>query len=180
MWFLNPKNLILCALAVIVAVVGGLYLWQRGTIKDKEIIIVQKTNEITSLTKANADLQGQIKDYKANLSAAKKAQASQQQIQTTTAEIRYEVQQIKTQVILEEDDEKIISDATYYFNSHGLRRGETGDSSSKASGEVLPVPSEAGPDRSHHWTVKQIVSNYLELIDYTLKLERTVECYESD
>jgi hypothetical protein len=179
-WYLNPKNIILCVLALLVVAISGLYLWQRAVLKDKDIVITRQDGKIATMLRDNVDLQGQIRDYKTNLAQARKAQKAQQSIQTTTATIREEVLQIKTVVILEEADEKIISDATYYFNSGGLRRSAIGDTTadSKAGGKVLPGAGPPDPDRSHHWTVKQIMSNYLELIDYALKLEKTVDCYE--
>jgi hypothetical protein len=179
-WYLNPKNIILCILALLVIAVFGLYLHQRAALKDKDIVITSQNGKIATMLRDNVDLQGQIRDYKTNLAQARKAQKAQQSIQTATATIREEVLQIKTVVILEEADEKIISDATYYFNSGGLRRSEIGDTTgdSKAGGKVLPGAGPPDPDRSHHWTVKQIMTNYLELIDYALKLEKTVDCYE--
>lgn len=188
-WFLNPKNLMLCVLALIVVAVSGLYLWQRAALKGKDavitrkdVVITQQAGDIATMQRANVDLQGQIRDYKANLAAARKTQKAQQSIQTATAAIREEVLQIKTVVILEESDEKIISDATYYFNSGGMRRPAIGDTTghSKAGGKVLSGAGSPDPDRSRHWTVKQIMSNYLELIDYALKLEKTVGCYEEN
>ncbi len=182
MAYLNPKNIALIVLALPVAAVGGLYLWQRSTLKEKEIVITRQSADILALNKERQDLQGQIEDYKTNLVAAKKAQAAQQRIQATTAGLKTEIIEIKTEVILEASDEKILSDITYYFNSRGLRRdaGQTGNNGAETVAKILPQTGAPGPDRSHRWTVKQIVANYLDLIDYTLKLERTVECYEND
>ena len=178
MW--NPKNWVLAALAVLVVVSSGMYLWQRVTLKNQEIVITKQKNEISIAAAKNIELQAQIGDYKKNIEAAKKTQREQQNIQTTTSIIFEEIERIKTVVTLEETDEKIISDATYFFYSGGMRR-QSGDdpADSKTGGEVLPQTSSPSVDRPH-WTIKQIISNYLEVIDYALKLERTVECYEQN
>jgi len=175
-FFLNPKNLIIIVLALLIAAISGLYLWQRGAIKEKEITITKQAGDILALQVAKKDLEGQVTDYKANIATMKKTQVQQQQITTDTAGLMIQAAKIETNVLLEAEDEKIISDATYYFN-HGVLR-TTGSSDSKTSGEVLPAANAAGTDRPH-WTIRQIIENYLIVIDYVLKLEKTVQCYET-
>ncbi|MEN6375342.1 MAG: hypothetical protein ABFD75_11270 [Smithella sp.] len=172
-----PKSIALYVLSALMVAFAALCLWQRGTLKEKDNTITRQTASIEALEKEKKGLQGQVSDYKANLAAAKTVQLQHQQVQTTTAQLKEEMQQFKTVTILEESDEKILSDYTYYFNSHGLRRTEAGSSHSKANGKILSGSGAPDADRPR-WTVRQIVSNYLELIDYILKLEDTVECYE--
>jgi len=164
------------ALTALIVIIGGLYLWQRGAIKEKEITITKQAGDILALQVAKKDLEGQVTDYKANIATMKKTQVQQQQITTDTAGLMIQAAKIETKVLLEAEDEKIISDATYYFN-HGMLR-TTGSSDSKTSGEVLPASDASGSDRPH-WTIRQIIENYLIVIDYILKLEKTVQCYET-
>lgn len=167
-WFLNPKNMILTVLAALVVVIGGLYLWQRNT-------VVQQAGQIDSLKVANAGLTSQVANYKAGIIAAKKAQAEQQKVADNMAKLLLEAQAIETNCILGGNDEKTISNITYFFNSHGLL--SAGDSAS--GGKVLSQTGEASIDRPR-WTVRQIVQNYGVVIDYVMRLEKTVECYSGD
>ena len=80
MWYLNPKNLLLMAAAVLIIVIGGLFLWQRVEVANQKTTIAKQAASILDLQKANADLQGQVADYKANIAAMKKAKAEQQAI----------------------------------------------------------------------------------------------------
>ncbi len=164
MWYLNPKNIILMILAVVVIIVSGLYLWQRNT-------VVKQAGQINALTVTNVDLTGQISDYKSTILAAKKAQKEQQKITNDAASIMISVNKIKATKCIGEKDEKTISDITYFFNSRGLLDA----GSTKADGEVLPVSNSTDVSG---WTIKQITENYLIVIDYVLKLEKTIECYE--
>lgn len=175
-FFLNPKNLAIIILAAAIAAVSGLYLWQRGTLKDKEITITRQTADITALNKTNADLQGQVSDYKKAIAVARKTQQEQQQIANNTVELQTQIVEVKTKCTVEAQDEKTLSDITYFFNSRGLR--SPSDSNTKTGREILPEASSAGAGRS--WTIKQLVTNYLVIIDYALQLERTVDCYESN
>jgi len=165
MWYLSIKNWLIIILFVIGVAVSGLYLWQR-------ITVVNQKNTIGDLQVLNASLEGQITDYKANLEAIKKTQKEQQKITNDAATLMSAVNKLKETKCIGGKDEKIISDITYFFNSRGLLNA----SSSKSSGEVLPITSTT--DISG-WTIKQIIENYLVLIDYTLKIEKTVYCYET-
>jgi hypothetical protein len=165
MWYLNLKNWLIIILLVIGIVASGLFLWQR-------ITVVNQKNTIGDLQVLNADLEAQIKDYKANLAVLKKIQKEQQKITNDAATLMAAVSKIKETKCIGEKDEKTISDITYFFNSRGLLDA----GGTKTSGEVLPA---ADPSGVTGWTVKQIVQNYLILIDYVLKYERNVEtCYE--
>lgn len=164
MWYLNPKNILLMVLAGVVIIVGGLYLWQRST-------VVKQAGQIDALTITNTDLNGQIGDYKSTIAAAKKTQTQQQKITNDAASIMTSVNKIKATKCIGEKDEKTISGITYFFNSRGLL--DAGDP--KADGQVLPVTNSTDVSG---WTIKQIVENYLIVIDYTLKLEKTLDCYE--
>jgi hypothetical protein len=151
-------------LAVLVIVIGGLYLWQRNT-------VVKQVGQINALTVTNADLTAQIVDYKETIVKSKKTQAQHQKITNDAATLMVSVNKIKATKCIGENDEKTISDITYFFNSRGLLNA----GSPKANGQVLPV---SGTSDISGWTVKQVIENYLVLIDYTLKLEKTVVCYE--
>jgi hypothetical protein len=184
------KYLIYVLVAALV-IIGGLYLWQR-------ITVVKQKAEINTLTVTKAELEGQIADAKANVAAAKKSQKEQQKIANDAAILLAKVGNINPTKCLEAKDEKTISDITYFFNSRGLL---IADSDPKAGGEVLPAAGKADADRPDPlapirngglltgleasaskagpgWTTRQIVENYLTVIDYTLKLEKTVSCYE--
>ena len=166
MWYLNPKNLALIVLLIVSVVVGGLYLWQRNT-------VVKQKSEISLLKVSNESLQGQIEEYKKNILAMKKAQKEQQQIANDTARLLVGVNKMLESKCIGGKDEKGISDITYYFNSNGvLSAGST-----EADGKAVP---KADPSRISGWTTKQLVENYLVMIDYALKLERSISCYESN
>lgn len=166
MWYLNLKNWLIIVLLIIGIVASGLYLWQR-------ITVVNQKNTIGDLQMLNANLEGQIKDYKANIVTMKKVQKEQQKIANDAAMFMAIVNKFKDTKCIGEQDEKTISGITYFFNSRGLLDA----SSAKTSGEVLPATDPSGVTG---WTVKQIVQNYLVLIDYVLKYEKNVEaCYES-
>lgn len=176
MWYLNPKNIVLMALGILlvaVSIAGGI---QYVRVLQAAKTITELSANVESLKKDKIDLQAQVNDYKANIAAAKKAQARQQAIGDSTATQWAKLQDFKTDVIMEASDEKILSDYTYYFNSHGLRRTQA-RSDSKAGKKVLSSPGPTGADRSHRWTVKQLAANYLQLIDYILKYEETEKCY---
>lgn len=127
-WYLNPKNILLIALAVISVVASFMYVWQRNT-------VVKQKGEIKALTITNADLNAQIEDYKSAIVKIKKAQKEQQKIANDTASLKLEINRMKEKKCLEAQDEKIISDVTHFFNSHGVLM--PGDS--KTSGKVLPT-----------------------------------------
>lgn len=167
-WYLNPKTLALIVLAAAVIYFGSAYLIQRTT-------IAKQAADIQTKDKSIADLNGQVKDYKANIAAAKKAHAAQQQIADETARLLAEANKITAACTLGGDDEKTLSVYTYYFNSGGLR---VAGSDSKAGPKVLPA---AGPARAggSGWTLRQLAENYLIVIDYTLKMEKTIGCYEA-
>jgi len=166
MWYLNPKNLALIALLVVSVMASGLYLWQRNT-------VIKQKSEIGLLKVSNESLQGQIEDYKKNILAMKKAQKEQQQIANDTAQLLSDVNKMVESKCIGGKDEKSISDITYYFNSNGkLSSGST-----EANGKAV---SKADPSHISGWTTKQLVENYLVMIDYVLKLERSISCYESN
>lgn len=165
MWYLNIKNWLIIILLVIGIVVSGLYLWQR-------ITVVNQKNTIGDLQVLTTDLQNQIIDYKANIADIKKLQQEQQQIANNTGTIQAQVNKINPSKCIGGNDEKVISDITFYFNSNGLLTAR----SAEASREVLPTTNKT---RISGWTVKQLTENYLILVDYVLKLEKVINCYET-
>ena len=167
-WYLKPTNWLLIALGAVAAYFGTFYLIQRATIARQEGVITSQSAKI-------AGLQGQVADYKKNIAAAKKAQQAQQQIADDTARLLAEAKKISAACTLGGEDEKILSAYTYYFNSGGLRAA-TGD---PAGGEVLPETG-ASHAAGSGWTLKNLAENYLLVIDYVLRLERTVQCYETN
>lgn len=127
MWYLNPKNILLIVLAIASIVISFLYLWQRNT-------VVKQSGQIEALTKTNADLNAQIEDYKTVIVKIKKSQEEQQKIANNTASLMSKINKMNENKCLEVQDEKIISDVTHYFNTHGVLV----PSDSKTSGKVLP------------------------------------------
>ena len=165
MWYLNLKNWLIVILLVIGIVVSGLYLWQR-------ITVVNQKNTIGDLQVLTADLQNQIIDYKANIADIKKLQQEQQQIANNTGTIQVQINKINPSKCIGGNDEKVISDITFYFNSNGLLIAR----SAETSREVLPT---ANKTHISGWTIKQLTENYLILVDYVLKLEKVINCYEN-
>ena len=139
MWYLNPKNLLLMAAAVLIIVIGGLFLWQRVEVANQKTTIAKQAASILDLQKANADLQGQVADYKANIAAMKKAKAEQQAIADSTASLLAKAQTITANCIIGGDDEKVIDSITFDFNNHGmLPPVQATPGGAEASGKVLP------------------------------------------
>ena len=168
----NPKNLAIAILAVLVLVCGFLFLWQRVSLKAKETTIATQKASIEALNKDKADLLGQVADYKAQVIKQKTVVLEHQTIENKTAALLAEINKIKSQCILGVEDEKIIDDVTSYFNSGMQSRG----SDSKASGQVLPTTGKADVTNPR-WSIRQIVDNYIIVIDYALKMEKTNQCY---
>ena len=168
----NTKNILILVLAGIVLVVGFLFLWQRISIKEKEITITGQKADIQALKESVKGLQGQIADYKKQIENQRAVAVSHQAIENDTAKLRAEIQKIKSQCTLGVNDEKIIDDITDYFNS-GMFKA----SNSKADRKVLPATGKTN-SASPRWSVRQIVDNYILVIDYALKLEKTINCYE--
>jgi hypothetical protein len=165
-WYLSPKNWLIIILLAASIIIGGMYLWQRVT-------VIKQKGEINMLTEAKKDLEGQVADYKKNVAAMKNLQKEQQKVADDAAKLMREVNKMKATKCLEAKDEKTISDVTNFFNSRGVRN--TGDP--KTDRKVLPQASAADADRPG-WTTKQIIENYLQIIDYALKLENSMKCYE--
>lgn len=168
----NPKNILILILAALILALGFLFLWQRISIKEKEITITEQKADIKGLKESVADLQGQVADYKKQIEKQKAVAVSHQAIENETAKLRAEIQEIKSQCALGANDEKIIDDVTDYFNSGVFKAGN-----SKADRKVLSTSGKANASNPR-WSVRQIVDNYIVVIDYALKLEKTIDCYE--
>ncbi|MDD5292576.1 MAG: hypothetical protein PHY46_05310 [Candidatus Omnitrophica bacterium] len=168
----NPKNILILALAVLVILIGLLSLWQRVSLKVKDNTITEQKASIAGLNVTNRDLAAQIADYKTQTIRQKALTAAQQAVENTTAYYKAEISKIKSQCVLGAEDEKIIDDVTLYFNNGVFSRG--GDS--KASGQILSTTGKADA-YNPRWTIRQIVDNYIIVIDYALKMEKTIQCY---
>jgi len=183
-WYLNPKNLLLIAFALLFIVCGGLFLWERAEVNAKNTTIAKQAADIVAKDKSIADLNGQIADYQANLAAIKKAQAEQQVIANNTATLLAKANKITANCVIGGDDENTIDSITNDFNNAGgvLLPVQTagGGAETGATGVSKAGAPNTGNPVKQRYTVKQIVQNYLTLIDYTLQLEKTEACYESN
>jgi hypothetical protein len=179
-WLLNPKNLLLVALAALFIVIGGLYLWEKGEVANQKTTIAKQAASILDLQKTNADLQGQVADYKANIVAMQRAQLKQQQIANNTAQLSAKVETIKTECVIGGDDEKTIDDVTNDFNNGGVFAPANSGTETGAKVLSASVAPNAGSPAKQRYTVKQIVENYLAVINYTLQLEETIKCYQEE
>lgn len=159
--------ILLAAIAVLFVIAGIQYV--RFLKADSKVS--EQKKEIASLNDKILTQNAIIESYKKTIVEAKEVQKKLQKQTDETAHQWAKLNELKTKCILEASDEKIISDFTYYFNSGGVRRESNPD------GEILPEAGSPDTDRPR-WTLKQLAENYLNLIDYTLKLETTVECYE--
>jgi hypothetical protein len=166
MWA-NPKNWLIIILLVIAVVVGGMYLWQRNT-------VVKQAGQIDALTISNKELSAQVTTYRKNIADMKRAQAAQQQIANDTNALMNYVNQMKETKCIGGEDEENISVITRFFNAHGVLSGDSGDS---ADGKSVSETNPPGAGITG-WSTKQIIKNYLVLIDYILKVEEEVKCYE--
>jgi hypothetical protein len=168
-WYLQMRNLAIIALACAVAVLGPLYLWQRGTLKEREA-------QVNNLTAANIAIQGQIDDYKKGVKNMKKAQAEQQKVADGMAGLVADAEKIKNSATIGAEDEKIISDLVRYFNSGGMRAA--GSDGTKTGRAVLPEGNKDDASRAG-WEVKRVAADIIApLVEYSLQLEKTVQCYE--
>jgi len=166
-WYLKPTSWLLIALAAAVMFSGAAFAVQ--TIRLQKAQLERQKEELAAMS-------AQLQQYEKNIAAAKKTQAAQQRVAHETARLLAAAREISAACVLGEEDEKILSAYTYYFNSGGLRQA---DGDSAAAREVLPetgAPHAAGSG----WTMKNLAENYLAVIDYALQLEKTVECYETD
>ena len=177
-FLLNPKNLLLIALLLLAVAGGSLFLWEKAEVEKGKVTIATQAGQITDLQKTNADLQGQVADYKANLAAIQKAQAEQQAIANITASLQAKTQTITSKCEVNEDDQKVIDSITSDFNNAGvLPLVQAGSGSPKASPEGVSKTDTPSSGNSQRYTLKIIIENYLNLINYTLQLERTNACY---
>ena len=176
-FLLNPKNLLLIALLLLAVAGGSLFLWEKAEVEKGKVTIATQAGQITDLQKTNADIQGQVADYKANLVAIRKAQAEQQAIANITASLQAKTQTITSKCEVNEDDQKVIDSITSDFNNAGMLA--PADSGSKAGAESVSKTDTPGSGNSQRYTLKIIIENYLNLINYTLQLERTNACYET-
>lgn len=166
------KYIIYILLAVIVglSIFGGI---QYVRVLHKQNTIISQKADIETLNVTVKDLTSQVSDYKVQVIKQKNVAIQQQKVENETAELRKQINKIKSQCVLGVEDEKIIDDVTTYFNSGMLSR----NSNSEASGQVLSTTSEASSSNPR-WTIRQIVDNYIIVIDYSLKMEKTLNCYE--
>ncbi|MEN6567814.1 MAG: hypothetical protein ABFC57_16145 [Veillonellales bacterium] len=169
----NPKNLAIALLGVLVLICGFLYLWQRVSLKAKETTIATQKASIEALSVMVKDLTGQVSEYKAQVVKQKAVAVQQQAVENETAKLREQINKIKSQCVLGVEDEKIVDDVTTYFNN-GVR---SRSSDPKIGRQVLPAASKADTFNPR-WTIRQIVDNYIIVIDYSLKMEKTLNCYE--
>jgi len=96
--------------------------------------VVKQKDTIGDLQTLTADLQGQVKDYKANIAVMKKVQQDQQKVENDTAVLLTELNKLLGTKCLEAKDEEANSHIIHYFNTHGVLT----PSSTETSGEVLP------------------------------------------
>jgi cell division protein FtsB len=166
------KYIIYILLAVIVglSIFGGT---QYVRVLHKQNTIVSQKADIETLNVTVKDLNGQVSEYKAQVVKQKEVAVQQQAVENETARLREQINKIKSQCVLGVEDEKIIDDVTTYFNNGVQSR--SGDS--KTGGQVLPAASKAD-SVNPRWTIRQIVDNYIIVIDYSLKMEKTLNCYE--
>jgi hypothetical protein len=173
MWYLSPKNWLIAGLLMMGIVVGGLYLWQKVEVKSLQITIAKQDGEISSLNVVKVGLEGQVKDYQTNIANMKKLQSQHQKVEDDSIVLLEEINTMLDTKCIGGKDEETISDITFFFNSRGLLSA----GSTKADGEVLP---ETDKTNFSGWSTRQLVENYLILVEYALKLEGTVACYESN
>jgi cell division protein FtsB len=162
---------ILLAIIAALAVVGGVQ-YARGL--KKEITITSQKANIEALNKDKADLQGQVADYRKGIASAKKAQIAQQKVADQMADLLSKYENMKNSAIIGVEDEKLISDLVYYFNSNGMRRA---DGSAETGGKVLP-PSNTPNAPRPRWEVKRVAMDIIApLIEGYMQCEKTVQCY---
>jgi cell division protein FtsL len=127
-WLLNPKNILIVILGVVVVGLVATYYVQRGLISAKNGKIAEQEQQITALTRSNEILNN-------NAVAAKEAEKRMKEIATKAVNLRSLVESIPEEVrkgLKNETMEKINSCYGDYFTS-GVWRKDC-----NAVGAVLP------------------------------------------
>jgi len=148
-WFLNPKNMILVALACVLTLGAGYILMQK-------IELTKNKASIETLTQRNLVLDVQVEAYKKNIEDIKALKQRERIIEKKTATIREIVKEVpvdrpvggvdcgtpQDKDALEKIRKAVVA-TTDYFNS-GIRMQQLPGSSTVDS-KVLSSPVEAGP-----------------------------------
>jgi len=135
-WLLQPKNMILVALAACLITLSGFYLWQRTT-------VAELTGENDRLNTAVNEQRAIIKALEANLEAARQAQARMQKIEKMTATIQESINKLKPKDLTDEE-RTVARDITGYFNTR-LLPVSLQDRNGSAGAKVLPTTDKTNP-----------------------------------
>lgn len=133
-WFLQPKNMILSVLGILLILAVGSGLWYRSASISAEA-------KAKALEIQTAQLQLQITAAKENIDTIKKSQEQMKQIQKETATIKKKIDGIALRGLTDEE-KSVAAGVTQFFNDRMLPVSmQTGDSAS--GGKVLPVTDKA-------------------------------------
>ena len=138
-WLLNPKNMILVALAALLIVVGGLFLWQRTAKVELEAERDKLKLEAVAKTEIIDQLQINIAQIKLN-------QDRQQAIERATGKLREDVARIDGKLGLGGFENEVAQKISDYFNTSGFGGVLAERSDSSFDTEVLPKTVKAGAD----------------------------------
>jgi hypothetical protein len=138
-WLLNPKNLIMIALAALLIIVGGLFLWQKAAKVELEAERDKLKLENTAKTEIIDQLQ-------TNITQIKLHQDRQQAIERATGILRVEVARIDEKLGLGGEYElQTVKKITDSFNNAPFG-GVSSVTDDNSTTEVLPKTVKAGND----------------------------------
>jgi hypothetical protein len=135
-WLLNPKNIIMVALAALLIVIGGLFLWQRVA----KVELESERDKLKAENIAKAEI---IDQLQVNITQIKLNQDRQQKIEQATGKLREDVAGIREDILLGgEYENAVAADITQHFNSGGVL-AEPSDSAKPLG--VLPKTDTPSP-----------------------------------
>lgn len=155
------KLILVAILVVALSVSVAVGMWYRMQVKEEQIKALKVEAEVYK-ARENA--------YQKNMTDIKEQRKKDQIVIARQNQLLNSVGTMNTTKCIGEEDEKIFSDITRYFN-HADKLYKTGDT---ATAEVLP---SARASNASGWTIKMIANNYLMLIGYSLQQENCIECF---
>ena len=146
----NPKNLLILALAVLLAMTWFVGDARKHKILTMESAAVKCEAQVTGYKAEMSAANAIIEALKANLEGIKKQAAEWQRIASEAKSLRLRIIELQNTPreceVLQNEYSKVASDIVVYFNG-GVRGkiNRPGPAGDRAAGEVLPGTDKAGP-----------------------------------
>ncbi len=170
MIFSKIYKYIIIALSVVVLGLGTVAYLEYQNILSKQATIASQTKDIDALNK-------KVIAYEKGIEIAQKTQREQEKIYRSFKDLRDQIASMKDSKCLEKSDEKIFTDITVRFNDAWVQPAGSSDATKEILSKAVKSDSYSS---SVCWSTKQIADNYESLVEYTIQLEKTVECFSED